>query len=188
MSNDFDKVPEEVWSLFQEIMWCTYNRDRVELLSNKQRWAAQMVALGWDPPLLSREDFDRLTPHGLAFVGWQELQALRPMKKRTGRPKKGEAPGDTKIIAALCQHHGYQSGADGLVAKHEPATLEKLAKLAETTTKTVSVFFRRKFEVEGTRAKRAYDQTCAAKRIGFKLALWRGDMSRECFAKYLANR
>jgi hypothetical protein len=58
-----------------------------------------------------------------------------PPRPRRGRPARGSAAGQQKVVAALLAHHGYESGS---VLSWEPATLAALAKLAGVSTSTAS--------------------------------------------------
>ena len=127
MSNDFEKVPDIVWQLFLEIMWASPGPGHpCELLNERERMNARAIAWGWDPPLIEVGTLTELTPHGLAYTAWKDIQ---PKQKRTGRPKKDQKSSDTKIIAALCRWHGYEQG--GSVEKYDPAKLKDIARLAE---------------------------------------------------------
>jgi hypothetical protein len=96
--------------------------------------------------------------------------------KRSGRPKKGETPKDSLVIAALAEHHGYKSG--GSVRTYEPATESSLAKLhngsdgrARLTKAAVSRFLQKRCG-----GYQQYAALCRQKRIGSLLGLWQGDI------------
>jgi len=70
MSNDFEKIPPEVWALFEQIIEGAQT-DR------KNRGLAILVAQGWNPPLLQRGSKTLLTPHGFAAYAWKKLVEAR---------------------------------------------------------------------------------------------------------------
>ncbi len=90
MPNDFKKIPPVVWKLFDEIMWISYRRRTgpkfpeplqggpVKLLRGPDRAHAEIIAQGWDPPLLDPRHPDHLTAHGLAAYCWHEQQSNGP--------------------------------------------------------------------------------------------------------------
>ena len=178
MSNDFEKVPDIVWQLFLEIMWASPGPGHpCELLNERERFNARAIAWGWDPPLIEVGTLTELTPHGLAYTAWKDIQ---PKQKRIGRPKKDQKSSDTKIIAALCGWHGYEQG--GSVEKYDPAKLKDIAQLADLSEKAVSKFFKDRYK-----DKKGYDQACTNQQIGFDLAKWQGELPQE-FLQRMVDR
>ncbi len=91
-------------------------------------------------------------------------------RKRTGRPRKEEKDGDTKVVAALAVYHQYEPG--GSVGRYDAASLKDLAKLSGLSKATISRFFKSEFKdgYEG------YKAACLREEIGLLLAKWQGEM------------
>jgi hypothetical protein len=137
-----------------------------------------------------------------SFVGeerWKRdlllVQSLAEAKRlnkgrRPGKPKKGETPADTLIIAALVKHHRYEPG--GRVGNWMPATgkaLSEMTKLGDqdgVSTNAISKFWRAEKRF-GERGKNGYDAACRQKKIGRLLAAWQGD-ALESHEEYDDNR
>src|SRR5688572_9445135 len=49
------------------------------------------------------------------------VNAERPTKRRTGRPRRGESDKDSLVLAALAKHHGWQAGGGGSIKNWDPA-------------------------------------------------------------------
>jgi len=76
MSVDFEKIPECVWQLFDEIMWADPDsRARAtKPLSPNSRSHAYGICWGWDPPLMEPGSSRHLTQYGLAAWSWHKEQ------------------------------------------------------------------------------------------------------------------
>jgi hypothetical protein len=68
-------------------------------------------------------------------AAWRDPPAPAPQRPRRGRPARGLAAGQQKVVAALLTHHRYENGS---VLRWEPAPLAALAKLAGVSTSTAS--------------------------------------------------
>jgi hypothetical protein len=66
---------------------------------------------------------------------WRDPPAAAPMMPHRGRPARGSAAGQQKVVAALLAHHRYENGS---VINWEPATIAALAKLAGVSASTAS--------------------------------------------------
>jgi hypothetical protein len=101
--------------------------------------------------------------------------SAKPKTKRAGRPRKGESDAEQLIIAALVEHHKYESGlgrrGGGSVGNYDPAKLAALAKGCDRST--VSRFFKAKF---GDRGHKGYVAACRGRKIGELLAKWQGEL------------
>lgn len=87
MRNEFEKIPECVWQLMDNIMWASAIAEGRDPDAKFNRGNAEMIAWGWNPPLMHKGT-DRLTMHGLAAYAWRDEQQPTPKEeKRKNAPK-----------------------------------------------------------------------------------------------------
>jgi hypothetical protein len=112
----------------------------------------------------------------------QPTQQPKSPRKKTGRPPKTEQDAATKVLSALCRHHGYELG--GSVTNPEPATNRGLAALYNQGLagrdrmgdNALARFLKAKFAKDGRSGHKHYRTACRQGRIGARLALWRGEL------------
>jgi hypothetical protein len=93
-------------------------------------------------------------------------------RKPQGRRLKQETGNDTLVLAALKNHHKYESC--GSVGNFDPATNRGLAEAYDLSENALSRFLERKL---GGDAGRIYKNLCAKQEIGYHLTLWAGEGS-----------
>ena len=107
-------------------------------------------------------------------------QSAAPAPKQS---KRSTEPGEakTKIVAALIQHHQFDSGGEGSCTNEAPIGVGQLADLADVAKSTVSEFFNEQFGDEDSDGRlksghRNYKITCRKKEKLVKaLRLLQGD-------------
>jgi hypothetical protein len=174
MSVDFEKIPEIVWQLFDEIL-CHDPENRGKTAKCDDRGSALILAANWQPPLLEFDQVPTLTHDGLCAFVWHKEQIR--CKKRRGRPPKNEPGNDLKIVAALSVHHKYESGGSvgGSIGVWTPATGRVLALQAGVTPMAVTRFMQNRFGKEN--GYKGYVACCRARKIGSRIAEWQHDRS-----------
>jgi hypothetical protein len=113
----------------------------------------------------------------------QPTQQPKSQRKKGGRPKKNEKDSPTKVLAALCKHHGYEPG--GSVTNVEPATNRGLAAQynkgvtgrARMGNNALTRFLDAKYAKDGGKGHKRYEIACRQGTIGAMLALWCGELS-----------
>lgn len=86
MSNDFEKVPEQIYKLFEETFWQYFGYDQPpKLLTGRERSTTWRLCKAWDPPLMMRtkDGADEMTRFGLKCLYWHWLRKQAP-----GEPKR----------------------------------------------------------------------------------------------------
>jgi hypothetical protein len=98
---DWATIPEIVWELFDEILWLDpANAGKTPQCSD--RGTAQMIAWGWNPPLLKKYSETALTTYGLAAFCWRKDRMKEKeqsqQKAKGGRPKKGTVSTEALLV------------------------------------------------------------------------------------------
>lgn len=95
----------------------------------------------------------------------------RQARRKTGRPKKSEKDSETKVVAALSKHHGYEPG--GSVSNYEPAKNRDLAKEFDLSGNALSRFLTDKL---GPGGGKTYKNRCSQGKIGALLVIWNREL------------
>jgi hypothetical protein len=171
---------------------CTNARDFADrefvLRTDKLRWLLRIPACRRALEILATDenaprDF-RLRAKAALFVAdaddddleslfraaaWRDPPAAAPPRPRRGRPARGSAAGQEKVVAALLVHHEYDAGG---VLNAAPARLAELAEKAGVSRGTVSRALARIFGggADGDAYKR-YSAACRTGRLASVLRI-----------------
>lgn len=114
MTTDFEKIPEYVFELFDQIMYLTPSQARPSGFKCSNYGEALIVAWGWNPPLLEPGSETELTGHGLAAHSWYKHQLT---KDESGDQPVDWAdfrngPDGSLLTVAVCKERFGVSGKD----------------------------------------------------------------------------
>lgn len=117
----------------------------------------------------------RWTYEAAGYLNGQSRKAVATQRRKTGRPNNAEKDSATKVVAALCKHHGYED--NGSIVDYTPATNRGLAERYGLSANALSRFLVAKL---GQSGHKRYVVACRQRTLGKLLTLWRGELPSRC--------